>query len=81
MCRLGGLEVACPPRMRKSCHMIMSNVKDPLIQCSDCGDRWCRHRPFGEFRRAKSYCTCMVLKANDRRTSSTLPRGISWVSI
>ncbi|GFU44287.1 hypothetical protein TNCV_3041281 [Trichonephila clavipes] len=28
--------------------------------------------PFGEFRRAKSYC--MVLKANDRRTSGPMPR-------
>ncbi|GFW38053.1 uncharacterized protein TNCV_834931 [Trichonephila clavipes] len=39
------------------------------------------YRPFWEFRRAKSYChlSCMVLKANDRRTSipflvPTLPR-------
>ncbi|GFU39287.1 hypothetical protein TNCV_3811311 [Trichonephila clavipes] len=32
--------------------------------------------PFGKFRRAKLYCQsyCMVLKANDRRTSSPLPR-------
>ncbi|GFW49862.1 uncharacterized protein TNCV_1885251 [Trichonephila clavipes] len=27
------------------------------------------YRPFGEFRRAKSHCHLMVLKANDRRTS------------
>ncbi|GFW19372.1 uncharacterized protein TNCV_1602671 [Trichonephila clavipes] len=34
------------------------------------------YRPFGEFHRANSYCPCMVLKAkaNDRRTSSPLPR-------
>ncbi|GFV93448.1 hypothetical protein TNCV_1987631 [Trichonephila clavipes] len=25
------------------------------------------YRPFGKFRRAKSYVTCMVLKVNDRR--------------
>ncbi|GFW15993.1 hypothetical protein TNCV_4432661 [Trichonephila clavipes] len=40
------------------------------------GDRWCRHlSSFRELLRAKSYCT--VLKVNDRRTSSPLPRRIS----
>ncbi|GFW98639.1 uncharacterized protein TNCV_2758181 [Trichonephila clavipes] len=34
------------------------------------------YRPFGEFFRANSYCHMMVLKAqaNERRTSSPLPR-------
>ncbi|GFT82093.1 hypothetical protein TNCV_3910241 [Trichonephila clavipes] len=39
------------------------------------------YRPFGEFRRAKSYCHLYVFKANDRRTSSPLQRGVSWASI
>ncbi|GFX55199.1 hypothetical protein TNCV_1156561 [Trichonephila clavipes] len=32
------------------------------------------YRAFGEFHRLIRTVTCMVLKANDRRTSSPLPR-------
>ncbi|GFX37985.1 uncharacterized protein TNCV_3835861 [Trichonephila clavipes] len=41
--------------------------------CRNCGGgdrgRVAIYRPFGEFHRAKIAVTCMVLKANDRRTS------------
>ncbi|GFT30062.1 uncharacterized protein TNCV_715281 [Trichonephila clavipes] len=50
----------------------------PSVQCRNCrgGDRWCRHlsslpRNFAELNRT---VTCMLLKANDRRTPSPLPR-------
>ncbi|GFS71644.1 transposable element Tcb2 transposase [Trichonephila clavipes] len=38
------------------------------------------YRPFGNFTELNGTVTCMVLKAkaNDRRTSSPLPRWISW---
>ncbi|GFY06260.1 sodium-coupled monocarboxylate transporter 1 [Trichonephila clavipes] len=39
------------------------------------------YRPFGNFAELNRTVTCMVLKANDRRTSSPLPRRISWASI
>ncbi|GFW50551.1 hypothetical protein TNCV_2888541 [Trichonephila clavipes] len=32
------------------------------------------YRPFGNFTELNRTVTCMVLKANDRRTSSPLPR-------
>ncbi|GFV45562.1 hypothetical protein TNCV_4855841 [Trichonephila clavipes] len=31
------------------------------------------YRPFGEFRRAKSYCHLYGVLSNDRRTSNPLP--------
>ncbi|GFY24287.1 hypothetical protein TNCV_1013361 [Trichonephila clavipes] len=53
----------------------------PCLNCGG-GDQWCRHLSIlREFYRAKSYCHLMALKANDRRTSSPLPRRISWTSI
>ncbi|GFX94438.1 hypothetical protein TNCV_4294801 [Trichonephila clavipes] len=50
----------------------------PSVQGSNCGggDRWCRHlsSPSGNFDELNRTVTCMVLKTNDRRTSSPLPR-------
>ncbi|GFY15214.1 histone-lysine N-methyltransferase SETMAR [Trichonephila clavipes] len=46
--------------------------------CRNCGGgdggRVAIYRPFGEFAELNRTVTCMVFKANDRRTSSPLPR-------
>ncbi|GFU28424.1 hypothetical protein TNCV_3579881 [Trichonephila clavipes] len=45
--------------------------------CRNCGggDRWCLSIvPSGNFAELNRTVTCMVLKANDRRTSSPMPR-------
>ncbi|GFV44837.1 uncharacterized protein TNCV_563861 [Trichonephila clavipes] len=50
----------------------------PSVPWRNCGggDRWCRH--LSSLRGIKNRTvTCMVLKANDMRTSSPLPRSIS----
>ncbi|GFW25455.1 hypothetical protein TNCV_3721831 [Trichonephila clavipes] len=51
--------------------------------CRNCGYRGgdAIYRPFGEFGRAKRTVTCMVPKANDRRTSSPMTRRISYTAL
>ncbi|GFV13320.1 uncharacterized protein TNCV_3656401 [Trichonephila clavipes] len=49
----------------------------PSVPCRNWGggDRWCCHLfSFGNFAEINCTVTCMVLKANDRRTSRPLPR-------
>ncbi|GFS90507.1 uncharacterized protein TNCV_4097111 [Trichonephila clavipes] len=60
-------------------------LPSPSVPCRNCGggDRWCRHLTSlrGNFAELNCTVSCMVLKANDRRTSSPLPRWFSWASI
>ncbi|GFU97315.1 hypothetical protein TNCV_3889301 [Trichonephila clavipes] len=50
----------------------------PPVPCRNCGGghRWCCHPCFlsGNFAELNRTVTCMVLKANDRRTSTHLSR-------
>ncbi|GFW36629.1 hypothetical protein TNCV_1956291 [Trichonephila clavipes] len=48
----------------------------PSVPCinGEGGDRWCRHLSSLIFTVLNRTVTCVVLKANDRRTSSPLPR-------
>ncbi|GFV85962.1 hypothetical protein TNCV_203421 [Trichonephila clavipes] len=65
------------------CHQIPSECT--RISCRSCGGEIevvsPSIDPSENFTELNRTVTCMVLKANDRRTSSPLPRGISWASI
>ncbi|GFW52299.1 hypothetical protein TNCV_2427461 [Trichonephila clavipes] len=61
--------------VRKSCGLNyecrgLENISLPSVPCQSCGGGVAIYRPFGKFRTV----ACMLLKANVRRISSSLPR-------